>query len=313
MQTVLITGGTGTVGKGLTAHLAAKGYNVIILTRQLPRDKKKQQGNISFALWDVTKKEIDAQALQKADYIIHLAGAGVVDKRWTDGYKKEIQDSRVKSCEFLISALQQNNNKVKALVCASAIGWYGADKDIANGQGNGFVETDKAASGFLGDTCKLWEESIGPVNALGKRLVKLRTGIVLSNDGGALAAFKKPINIGVAGILASGKQVVSWIHIDDLCRMYINALENEQLSGVYNAVAPVPVTNKVLTLELARQVKGSFFIPLHVPAFILKIMLGESSVEVLKSTRVNCEKIKKTGFTFLYPSIEAALKNLCGK
>ena len=144
-------------------------------------------------------------------------------------------------------------------------------------------------------------------------MVKLRIGIVLSNSGGALAEFKKPISFGIAGILSSGKQMVSWIHIDDLCRLFINAIENEQLSGCYNAVAPEPVTNKTLTLELAKKLKGKFFIPMHVPSFVLKIMMGDRSIEVLKSATVSSAKIKQTGFTFLYPTIDAALQQLCSK
>ena len=307
MKTVLLTGGTGLVGRSLTRHLIAKGCKVIILTRKLPAATQEQ---VEYAIWDVASKTIDLQAIQKADYIIHLAGAGVVDKRWTDAYKKEIKDSRTQSSALLVATLRNNTNKVKAVISASAIGWYGADV-VSAGKHHHFLETDKAATGFLGETCKLWEESIEPVQQLGIRLVKLRTGIVLSNDGGALAEFTKPIKLGVAGILGNGKQIVSWIHIDDLCRMFIAAIENDLMSGSYNAVAPEPVSNKTLTLELAKQMKGKFFIPVHVPAFVLQIMLGESSVEVLKSTTVSCEKIRQTGFTFLHPDIENALQQLC--
>ena len=307
METVLITGGTGMVGKAITTHLLAKEYKVIILTRQLPVTKNKVSA-VEYALWDVNAQTIDITALQKADYIIHLAGAGVVDKKWTPAYKLEIQNSRTESSKLIIHTLNNNVNKVKTIVGASAIGWYGEDTFTHE---KSFVETDKAAAGFLGETCQLWEQSIEPVEALQKRLVKLRIGIVLSNDGGALAEFKKPIRLGVAGILGNGKQIVSWIHIDDLCRLFINALENDQLSGSYNAVAPAPVTNKTLTIELAKKMKGKFFIPLHVPAFILKVMLGDRSIEVLKSVTVSSEKIVKTGFTFLYPTINLALKQLC--
>jgi len=309
MNTVLLTGGTGLVGRSLTRHLIAKGYKVIILTRKLPAAAKEQ---VEYAVWDITSNTINLQAIQKADYIIHLAGAGVVDKRWTDAYKKEIRNSRTQSSALLVATLQNNTNKVKAVISASAIGWYGADA-ISAGKQHHFLETDKAAAGFLGETCKLWEESIEPVQQLGIRLVKLRTGIVLSNDGGALAEFKKPIKLGIAGILGNGKQIVSWIHIDDLCRMFIASIENDLMSGSYNAVAPEPVSNKTLTLELAKKMKGKFFIPVHVPAFVLQIMLGESSVEVLKSTTVSSEKIRQTGFTFLYPDIENALQQLCKK
>ena len=311
MQTVLITGGTGLVGKALTEQLTKKGYHVIILTRKAA---SKHNGNphISYALWNVKDKTIDSKAIQQADHIIHLAGAGVVDKRWSKAYKKEIQDSRTQSSALLIAAMQQQENKIKTIVSASAIGWYGADGE-AQQKGKGFTEPAPSSTGFLGETCKLWEQSIEPAVQLRKRVVKLRTGIVLSNDGGALAEFKKPLKFGIAAILSNGTQMVSWIHMDDLCRMYIEALQNEQINGSYNAVAPAPVSNKTLTLELASIVKGKLFIPVHVPAFVLQIMLGESSVEVLKSCRVSCEKIKQAGFTFLYPSIEAALNQLCGK
>jgi hypothetical protein len=140
--------------------------------------------------------------------------------------------------------------------------------------------------------------------------VKLRTGIVLSNEGGALKEFKKPLRWGVAAILGDGKQMISWIHIDDLVRLYIAAIEDEALNGVYNAVAPKPVSNKELTMQLARVQKGNFFIPGYVPSFVLKLVVGEMSIEVLKSATVSCDKIHYTGFTFLHPTIEAALKNL---
>lgn len=304
METILITGGTGLVGKALTKMLVSKGYNVIILTRALPVNKT--QNNIQFSLWDINKQAIDIFALQKADYIIHLAGAGVVDKRWTDSYKKEIADSRVNSSKLLIHALQNNSNKIKAIISASAIGWYGPDKLPAVP----FTESDKPDTGFLGDTCKLWEQSIEPATSLGIRVVKYRLGIVLSNKGGALVEFKKPLRFGIAGILGSGKQIISWVHIDDLCRLFIYAIENENIEGSYNAVAPEPVTNKKLMITVAKTIKGNFYIPMHVPGFILKLLLGEKSIEVLKSTTVSSKKITQTGFIFNYPEIENAITDL---
>ena len=306
MQTVLISGGTGMVGRQLTKHLLKKGYQVIILTRKIPF-LKDANPNISYALWNLADQTIDSEAVQKASCLIHLAGAGVVDKKWTKVYKDEIANSRTQSSALIIKALSNHTHSIKTIISASAIGWYGEDPSP---NAKGFVEIDLAAKGFLGETCKKWEQSIEPVEKIGIRLVKLRIGIVLSNDGGALAEFKKPIQFGVAGILGTGNQMISWIHIDDLCRLFIEGIENEQLAGTYNAVAPLPVSNKELTIELAHQIKGKFYIPLHVPKFILKIMMGERSIEILKSTTVNCEKIKKTGFTFLYPSIEAALHQL---
>lgn len=304
MNTVLITGGTGLVGKSLANALVKNGYIVIILTRSLTR--KKPQENISYANWNVKKQQMDVAAVQQADYIVHLAGAGVVEKKWTDAYKKEIVDSRTESSRLIIDTLKNNTNKVKAVISAGAIGWYGADANPVKP----FTETDAADNSFLGQTCKHWEESIEPAINLGKRLVKLRTGIVLSNDGGALIEFKKPVRFGIAAVLGNGKQIISWIHIDDLCRLFIYAIENENIKGSYNAVAPKPVNNKELTTALAKTMKGNFYIPVHVPAFILKIMMGQRSIEVLKSATVSCKKIIDSGFTFNFKNIETALADL---
>lgn len=307
-QTVLITGGTGLVGNALTRALVKKGYKVIILTRNA--GGKKQQEQVQYAAWNVNKQQIDKYALQEADHIIHLAGAGVVDKKWTAAYKKEIQDSRTESSRLIFDALKNNKNKVKAVISASAIGWYGASPLPPTPGWGGFEENVDADRSFLGQTCKLWEESIEPVTTLGKRLVKFRIGIVLSNDGGALMEFKKPLRLGVAAILGNGKQMVSWVHIDDLCKLFIAGIENENLSGSYNAVAPNPVSNKALTLTLAKALKGKFYIPMQVPAFILKLMMGKRSIEVLKSTAVSSKKIQEAGFEFGFKTIEAALQNL---
>ncbi len=306
MQTILITGGTGLVGRALARLLVERGYKVIILTRRLPGGAIPD--NISYALWDINKQQIDVQAVQRADYIVHLAGAGVVAKKWTPAYKKEIIESRTNSSQLIIDTLKNHSNSIKAVISASAIGWYGADAGAWR-----FTETSPAKKDFLGETCRLWEESIEPVTTSGIRLVKLRIGIVLSNDGGALLEFKKPLRFGIAAVLGSGKQMISWIHIDDLCRLFIYAIENENIKGSYNAVAPTPVNNKELNIKMARAIRGKFYIPVHIPAFLLKLLLGKRSVEVLKSTTVSCEKIKKTGFVFLYPSIEAALHEFTTK
>jgi uncharacterized protein len=307
MATILITGGTGLIGKALTNALLEKKYKVIILSRDLGKQHTKNH-NLSLAQWDVNSQHIDKAAIANADYIIHLAGAGVADKRWTKKRKQEIIDSRVKGSQLIVKALQEIPNNVKAVISASAIGWYGPDPVIPNPKP--FREDDPNDDAFLGETCRLWEESLEPVRKMGKRLVKLRTGIVLSNEGGALKEFKNPLRFGVSAILGSGKQVISWIHIDDLVRLYIAAIEDQHMNGVYNAVSPDPVSNKKLTLQLSRLQKGNFFIPVHVPSFVLKIVLGEMSIEVLKSATVSCDKIHYSGFVFLYPSIEAALAHL---
>ena len=306
MATVLITGGTGLIGKAMSKLLLEKGYEVIILTRDAEKQQSKKDSSISYASWDIKKQTIDTSAVQKADYIIHLTGAGVADKRWTEKRKKEILDSRTKSSALIIKSLRENDNKVKAVVSASGIGWYGPDPAPAGS----FKENDPAHEDFLGQTCLQWEQSIQPVTAMGKRLVILRTGIVLSKENGALAEFRKPIRFGVAAVLGDGTQVISWIHIDDLCRIYLNAIENENLIGVYNAVAPQPLSNKDFTVQLAKAMNGNLFIPVPVPSFVLKIVLGEMSVEVLKSATVSAEKILQAGFVFKYPGVEKALESL---
>lgn len=306
MSVVLISGGTGLIGSHLTNHLLERGFEVVILSR---RNLSSDNPKISYSHWSVKDKIIDAEIVKKADHIVHLAGAGVMDKKWTNEYKKIIADSRTKSAELIIDCLKDKDHNVKTFLSASAIGWYG--EDVKTGERKeGFVETDLPSNDFLGETCVMWEASTEIVTSFGIRLVKLRTGIVLSNKGGELKEFKTPLNFGVAPVLGNGKQVVSWIHIDDLCRMYSEAIENPYLNGSYNAVAPNPVTQKELILILGQKIRNRFFIPVYVPGFILKLIFGKRSIEILKSVTVTNKKIKATGFTFLYPSIESAIDDL---
>ena len=310
MKTVLITGGTGLVGTALTKLLLSQGYQVIIVTRDPQKSIAGGAfGNqVSYAAWNVAAQTMDVEALQKADAIIHLAGAGVVDKRWTDAYKKEIIDSRVNSSKLLATTLANNNHRVSVFISSSATGWYGADTEAS--LKTGFAEATPASHDFLGDTCRLWEASTEPIAQLGIRRVCLRTGIVLAKEGGALAEFKKPLKLGVAAILGSGNQIVSWIALSDLCDMYVYALQNDNIYGSYNAVAPNPVSNKALTLTLAKAIKGSRFITIHVPAFVLQLIMGGSSIEVLKSTHASSQKIEMAGYHFKLPAIEAAIAAL---
>ncbi|HEY4153916.1 MAG TPA: TIGR01777 family oxidoreductase [Puia sp.] len=303
MASVIITGGSGMVGTALSKLLVSKGYSVIILSRN-PSPKRAPSPAIRYAAWNIEDQTINEEAVSEAEYIIHLAGAGVADKRWTAKRKKEIQESRVKGSDLIVKALKQIPNRVKAVVSASAIGWYPETATVQS------VETDPPAPGFLGDTCRLWEEHIQPVTAMGKRLVILRTGIVLSNNGGALPEFRKPVRMGIAAILGNGRQIISWIHLDDLCRLYLEAMTDPAWSGVYNAVAPQPVTNKTMMIGLAKRIKHNFYIPLPVPGFVLRLLFGEKSIEVLKSSNVSCEKIKKQKFQFIYPTLDAALRDL---
>jgi uncharacterized protein (TIGR01777 family) len=310
MPSVLITGGTGLVGTAVKTLLEAKGYEVVLLSRS----KSSIKGQ---AHWDINAGTIDSTAIAEADYIIHLAGAGVADKRWSESRKQEILDSRTKSSALLVKALQETPNKVKAVISASAIGWYGPDQmNTHNNEGTaqGFVETDPSYPDFLGTTCAAWEASIAPVtantNGLQKRLVCLRTGIVLSKNGGALKEFLKPLAVRMAAVLGNGKQMISWIDVRDLAKMFVYAIEHENISGSYNAVAPSPVSNKTLTQTLANVLYGKFYITTYVPSFVLKIMLGEMSIEVLKSTTVSAQKIQDAGFVFDYPEITKSLSTL---
>ena len=303
MATIVITGGTGMIGTALSKTLTEKGHRVIILTREAGKAK----GKTEYKEWNVEKETIDATAITEADYIVHLAGANVADGRWAAKRKEEIIASRVKSGALLVKALHQYPNKVRAVISASAQGWYGPDPLVPNPRP--FTETDPVHSDFLGTTCKAWEDAIAPVRGLGKRLVTFRIGIVLSKEGGAYAEFRKPVRWGAATILGSGQQVVSWIHIKDLVRLFTTAIENEQWEGVYNAVAPHPVTNKALVLQIAKT-RGKFFVPFPVPSFALKMALGEMSIEVLKSTTVSSQKVQGAGFDFQYPTITKAVAAL---
>ncbi len=309
METVLITGGTGMIGKALTQALIERGFNVTILTRSLNDKQKTGNDKLSYAVWNVEKQTIDKNAFAKADYIIHLAGASVAEKRWTKKRKQEIVSSRVDSGKLITDSLKNLPNKVKTVVSATAIGWYGPDKN----DGRTFTEDDPSSNDFLGQTCKQWEAAIEPASFLGKKLVKLRIGIVLSNDGGAYPEFKKPLKFGFATILGKGKQIVSWIHIDDLIRAILFAMENEKIEGVYNTVAPHPVSNKELVLEIARKERRRSYFPVHVPTFALKIRLGEMSIEVLKSATVSSEKIQQAGFIFQYPDVGSAISQLASQ
>jgi len=302
MDTVLITGGTGLVGRALSRLLTEVGYRVIILSRRSGTATDNEL--ITYAQWDVSRQTIDIAALQKADYIVHLAGAGVADKRWTSSRKKEIINSRTKSSELLYTSLEKHSNKVRKVISASGIGYYGED------QGNAFIETDPPGTDFLGTACVLWEESVLKMKQLGKKVVILRTGIALSKEGGALKEFYKPLKFGFATILGNGEQYVSWIHLHDLVRLYLSAIVNHEQEGIYNAVAPNPVQHKELIMTMAQVAKGKSFVPVYVPSFALKLALGEMSIEVLKSCQVSAAKVTSKGFVFSYPTIKSAMEKI---
>lgn len=299
MATVLISGGTGLIGKKLSKMLRERGYDVRILSR-------KPSNNNNFIHWDINKNFIQDSALQKVDTIIHLAGEGIADKRWSGERKKEILDSRVKSTRLLFDLLSKTNHEVKQFISASAIGYYSERGDEL------MKEENIPANDFLGQTCNAWEYEVDKISTLNIRTVKIRTGIVLSTAGGALQKMTTPFKFGIGSALGDGKQWMSWIHEDDLCNMYIYAIENKNLNGAYNAVAPEPVTNNEFSITLASVLKRPYWFP-KVPSFILKLIFGEMAIVVLGSTKASSEKISTTGFKFKFENLRDCLTDLFQK
>lgn len=306
MATILISGGSGLIGRHLTPYLAKRGHSVIILTRK--KGLKSDAEGVEYSHWNVDRGEIDRAVLRRSDHIIHLAGAGVVDKKWTEEYRREIVDSRTKTAALILKGLREADHRVQSFVSAGAIGYYGPDTPASATAG--FEESDVAANDFLAQTCLQWEAASEPAKEMGLRRVVLRQGIVLANGGGAYQEYKLPLKFGVAPIFGNGKQNMSWIHVEDVCRMYGMAVENDYFTGVYNAVAPEVVTQKQFMIRLGKEMRGRFYTTIHVPAFLLALMMGKRSIELLKSAKVSCKKIKQAGFQFLYPTVPAALADL---
>ena len=294
MQHILITGGTGLIGMALSSTLKSNGYKVSILTR-----KKDIENGIH---WDLEKGTIESDKMMDVDVIIHLAGEGIADKPWSNKRKKEIIDSRVQTANFLYNFLKNNTHQVKTFISSSAIGYYSDRGDEL------LTEESIPSHDFLSSSCIAWENAVEPIRSLNIRLLKIRTGIVLSLNGGALPKMIQPIKWGLGSPLGTGKQWMSWIHINDLCNMYQFAVENP-IEGVFNAAAPNPLRNKEFTKCLAKAIHRPMFLP-NVPSFVLKAILGEMSIIVLGSTKVSSDKIISKGFKFQYPFIEPALCNL---
>ncbi|RYD56272.1 MAG: TIGR01777 family protein [Sphingobacteriales bacterium] len=303
MRTIGITGGTGFVGHHVTRLLRDAGNQVVIFTRN-PEKKDQSKDGITYCYWSPRENKCDLTCIQRVDAMVHLAGAGIAEKRWTKKRKEEIVKSRVETTAFLVDKLREHAPNCKTFISASAIGYYGADNNRAP-----FHESDRHADDFLGDTCKKWEhEAIQAADFV--RTTILRFGIVLGREAGAFKEFYKPVKFGVKPVLGSGKQVISWIHIEDLVRFIYHCIRHEDINGIYNAVAPNPVTNKKLMDTIAQE-KGGLAIPAPVPAAALKLMLGEMSTEVLKSCTVSADKMSSTtGFQFDYPDINSAVRQL---
>ena len=299
-STVLITGGSGLVGSRLTTMLQEQGFRVTHLSRRAGT-----KGDVTAYRWDVAKGEIDVEAVRTADYIIHLAGAGIADKRWTAARRQEIMDSRAQSTALLARALREESHHVKSVVSASAIGYYGS-------RGSEWLsEEAKPGNGFMEQVCVAWEASAAPIAALGIPVTTMRIGLVLSPKGGALPKVVLPMRFGLGAWFGAGQQYYSWIHIDDLCRMLQWGMEQNK-SEVYNAVGPDPVTNQ----EFTRTVRKALGLPallLPAPVFMLRLMLGQMADVVLYSARVSSRKIESMGFRFTYSSLDQAVRQLYGR
>ncbi len=296
-KSILLTGGTGFIGRHLTQLLLAKNYKVSHLSRSPGNDPM-----VKTFLWDVKKGEIDKHCLEGIDTVIHLAGANIAEKRWTDERKKELIESRTESIRLIYDLMGKTPNNVTSVISASAIGYYSNRGDEL------MTEASRPNTDFLAQCCVEWEAAVDEGKKPGLRIVKLRTGVVLDKEG-ALDKMSKPIEFYVGSLIGSGKQWVPWIHWQDAVGMYLFAVENGGLHGIYNMVAPNPVTNKQLTQAIAKQLHKPLWAP-KVPAFMLKLLMGEMSTIVLGSTKVSAQKIGEAGYKFKFPVLESALKDI---
>lgn len=300
MATVLITGGNGLIGRNLSGMLIKKGYSVSILTR----NKINEDQGLSFYHWNPEKKEIDIQALQNADFIIHLSGANLGEKRWTKRRKRELEDSRIETARLLFEKLKEIRKQPEAFISASATGFYGSVSSEKI-----FCEDDENGQDFTGELCRKWEDAANRFEESGIRTVKIRTGIVLSERGGALGRIAAPAKFGMAAALGSGNQYLPWIHIEDLCNIYIKALEDKKMKGAYNAVVPTHCSNREFTRAVASALDRPFFLP-NIPSFLIRSVFGEMADILLEGSRVSCDKIIRAGFNFRFHNLEGALNDL---
>lgn len=299
-KTVLITGASGLIGKPLTEALIKKGFTV----HQLSRNLSNANDGVKIFKWDVSRMEIDENCIKDVEVIINLAGEGITDKAWTQKRKQQIVKSRTGAIRLLHDVLKDHpNHTVKTFISSSAVGHYGDRRDEI------LSEESEPGTDFLANTCLAWERAADKIMNLGLRLVIFRTGVVLSRRGGALPPLARPIKMGLGAALGSGKQWSPWVHIDDAINMFIYAVENESINGVYNMAAPFPATNAELTRAIAKQLKKPIWLP-NVPKFVLRIALGEMSRVVLNSNRVTPDKIVESGFIFKFPKLDCALGDI---
>lgn len=297
---ILITGATGLIGIELVKLLVSKNHTVNYLTTS--KSKIESKPNYQGFYWNPQQGKIDENCIYGVDVIIHLAGANIA-KRWTDKYKQEIIESRTLSSELLYNLVKKHSNQVKQIISASGTASYPESYSKVYDE-----TTQETEDSFLSNVVKKWEESVNAFQVLGLKVCKLRTGMVLSNVGGALPEMVKPIKMGFGAAMGNGKQMQSWIHIDDLINMYCFVVEN-QLEGIYNAVSPDPVTNQELTKVIANTLNKPLFLP-NIPQFIMKLILGEMSYLLFSSKNLSSQKISNEGFHFKFPKIDGAIADL---
>jgi uncharacterized protein (TIGR01777 family) len=298
MKNVLITGGSGLVGTQIRELFESNGYTCAVLSRSKNKRKYKTY------YWDYTKNEIDKEAIEFADIIIHLAGENISEGRWTLKKKEAILNSRVITTNLLYNTIKESSNKPNSFLSASATGYYGIKTSDTI-----FTEDMPADSDFLATTGKLWEDSANNISLLKIRSIILRIGIVLSNKGGALSKMSNIVQKGIGAAIGSGKQYMPWIHIDDLAKMFLFFAENEQFSGIYNAVSPEHVTNEAFMNTLAVSMNKKIKLP-NVPAFVMKMLYGEMATLLLEGSRVSAQKVIDAGFEFKFKKLDFALEDL---
>jgi uncharacterized protein (TIGR01777 family) len=302
-KNVLITGGSGFIGKHLTQLLIENGFSVSILSRNF----KQNSTDVSFYKWDLAKNFIEEDAVLKADYIIHLAGEGIAEKRWTIKRKQDIVQSRAKSVALVCSVLKKNNKQLEAFITASGIGIYGAINGELICSENTPPEND-----FLGSTCQSWELAADDVANLGIRTVKIRTGLVLGKNDGFLKKLTPIFKLKLGSALGSGKQYMPWIHVDDLCGIYLESINNTEMIGAYNAAINDNTDNEGFSKILCKIYGYSLWLP-NVPAFLIRISLGEMSQILLAGRRVSSDKIEQLGFQFRFKNLQNALRDCLEK
>ncbi|MEM6398159.1 MAG: TIGR01777 family oxidoreductase [Bacteroidota bacterium] len=297
MSNILIGGGTGFIGMPLSRLLKERGHEVHHLSR-----RANPKAEFPAHQWDINKMTIDQEAVDRADVIINLAGAGIADKRWTAARKKLIIDSRVKTTSLLAQSISKRPSELPHYINSSAVGFYG-------NRGEAICTEDMpAGDDFLSESCQAWENSVEPIREMGIPTAIVRTGIVLHPSGGALEKMLQPMALFTSGYFGNGQQWYSWIHMKDICGIYAHLIE-KKLTGIYNGSAPNPARNKTLA-ELLPKAKGKAAVVMPVPKFGLRLALGEMADTILDSTRCSAEKIAESGYSFEQPELLAALENL---